>query len=138
MAETDAYSFEQAAEALEQMALAAQVQEYLQDTYWVGCTDEAAIAIGMEGNQMDFLNLSADGTLAELTVYWNMDYDAIYLYDESYTMITYFQWDMASDGSELTLVDENGEVLTATQVSDEDAVNVIVYLYACLNLEYEN
>ncbi|MGN1403085.1 MAG: hypothetical protein ACI4XB_02050 [Ruminococcus sp.] len=136
MAETDAYSFEDAAAALEQMALAAQVQEYLQGTYWAGFSDEEAIAIALEGDQIAFVAVTADGSLEELTAYWSMDYEALYLYDDSYNMVTYFQWNMASDGSVLELTDENGETITAAQVSEEDATDIIAYLYACMNLEY--
>ncbi|MGN1481316.1 hypothetical protein [Porcipelethomonas sp.] len=137
MAESDAYSFEDAAAALEQMATAAQVQEYLQGTYWVGISDEEAMAIALNGNEISFLNLSADGSLQEIDAYWSMDYDLLNLYDESYNLLTSFQWNMASDGSALELVNENGESLTASQVSEEDAVDIIAYLYACMNLDYE-
>lgn len=137
MAESDSYSFEESAAALEQMAAAAQVQEYLQGTYWLSVTDEEATAIALEGSELSMLNLTADGTLQELTTYWSMDYDQLSLYDESYNLVTSFQWNMAEDGSVLELVNANGETLTAEQVSEEDAADVIAYLYASMNLDYE-
>lgn len=136
MAESDAYSFEEAAAALEQMATAAKVQEYLQGTYWLSVTDEEATAIALEGSNLSMLNLTADGTLQELTTYWSMDYDQLSLYDESYNLVTSFQWNMAEDGSVLQLANEN-KTLTAEQVSEEDAVDIVAYLYACMNLDYE-
>lgn len=136
MAESDAYSFEEAAAALEQMATAAKVQEYLQGTYWLSVTDEEATAIALEGSNLSMLNLTADGTLQELTTYWSMDYDQLSLYDESYNLVTSFQWNMAEDGSVLQLANEN-KTLTAEQVSEEDAVDIVAYLYASMNLDYE-
>lgn len=136
MAESDAYSFEESAAALEQMATATKVQEYLQGTYWLSVTDEEATAIALEGNKLSMLNLTADGTLQELNTYWSMDYDHLTLYDESYNLLTSFQWNMAEDGSVLELANESKN-LTAEQVSEEDAADIVAYMYACMNLDYE-
>ncbi len=136
MAQTDAYSMEDAAAALEQMATASQVQEYLQGTYWVGFDEDSASAVSMNGSEFELIEVNADGSMDEGSYLWSMDYDSIYLYDESNTLVSSFSWDMAADGSMLELTSASGEVLEMEQVSEEDATDIIAYLYVCLNLEY--
>ena len=63
MAQADNYSFSDAATAMQEMATAAKVQEYLQGTYWVGTDDTSASAISMSSDTLEIIELSQDGTL---------------------------------------------------------------------------
>ena len=57
MTQADSYSFDDAAAAMEQMATAAKVQEFLQGTYWVGVDDDGAIAMGMDGKSLEMVSV---------------------------------------------------------------------------------
>ena len=136
MTQADSYSFDEAAAAMEQMATAAKVQEFLQGTYWVGVDDDGAIAMGMDGKSLEMVSVDTEGNLDDLSCLWSMDYDALTLYDDSYAPVYSFGWDIAEDGSVLELTDSDGSTVSMQQVSEEDATDIIAYLYASLNLDY--
>ena len=136
MTQADSYSFDDAAAAMEQMATAAKVQEFLQGTYWVGVDDDGAIAMGMDGKSLEMVSVDTEGNLDDLSCLWSMDYDALTLYDDSYAPVYSFGWDIAEDGSVLELTDSDGSTVSMQQVSEEDATDIIAYLYASLNLDY--
>lgn len=137
MAQTDDYSFDEAAEAIQQMAAAAQVEEYLQGTYWVGADDTTVSAISMDKDNLEVIELDSSGALTENSFLWSMDYDSIIAYDDSYTALAAFDWGIAEDGSELTLTNEDGESMTYTQVSEDDAVDIVAYLYSLMGIDSE-
>ena len=87
MTQADSYSFDDAAAAMEQMATAAKVQEFLQGTYWVGVDDDGAIAMGMDGKSLEMVSVDTEGNLDDLSCLWSMDYDALTLYDDSYAPV---------------------------------------------------
>lgn len=137
MAQTDAYSFDQAVEAVSQMASAAQVASYLQDTYWVSITDEDAEAMYLSGSTLESITVSPDGSAETNDFVWGLDYDCLYLYDETGTdLIAALGWSIADDGSVIQL-DNNGDTREYTQLSEEDATDVMSYLIAALNGEAE-
>ena len=127
MAQADNYSFSDAATAMQEMATAAKVQEYLQGTYWVGTDDTSASAISMSSDTLEIIELSQDGTLDQGSFLWSMDYDTLNAYDENYNLLASFGWDISEDGSELQLTSD-GESIVYTQVSEEDANAVVEYL----------
>ena len=134
MAQADNYSFSDAATAMQEMATAAKVQEYLQGTYWVGTDDTSASAISMSSDTLEIIELSQDGTLDQGSFLWSMDYDTLNAYDENYNLLASFGWDISEDGSELQLTND-GESIVYTQVSEEDANAVVEYLYSVMGLE---
>lgn len=134
MAQADSYSFSDAATAMQEMATAAKVQEYLQGTYWVGTDDTSASAISMSSDKLEIIELSKDGTLNQGSFLWSMDYDTLNAYDEDYNLIASFGWNISEDGSELQLTND-GESIVYTQVSEEDANTVVDYLYSAMGLE---
>ena len=134
MAQADNYSFSDAATAMQEMATASKVQEYLQGTYWVGTDDTSASAISMSSDTLEIIELSQDGTLDQGSFLWSMDYDTLNAYDENYNLLASFGWDISEDGSELQLTSD-GESIVYTQVSEEDANAVVEYLYSAMGLE---
>ena len=106
MAQADNYSFSDAATAMQEMATAAKVQEYLQGTYWVGTDDTSASAISMSSDTLEIIELSQDGTLDQGSFLWSMDYDTLNAYDENYNLLASFGWDISEDGSELQLTSD--------------------------------
>ena len=135
MTQADSYGFEDAAAAMQQMAVAAQVQEYLQGTYWVGSDDESASAISMDSDKFEMIELSTDGELTQGSFYWSMDYDALTLYDDSYNAVLSLAWDISEDGSQLELTADDGSSVVYEQVSEEDATSVADYLYALMGID---
>lgn len=135
MTQADSYGFEDAAAAMQQMAEAAQVQEYLQGTYWVGSDDESASAISMDSDKFEMIELSTDGELTQGSFYWSMDYDALTLYDDSYNAVLSLSWDISEDGSQLELTADDGSSVVYEQVSEEDATSVANYLYALMGID---
>jgi len=137
MAQTDAYSFDEAVEAVSQMASAAQVASYLQDTYWVSITDEDAEAMYLSGSTLESITVSPDGSAETNDFVWGLDYDSLYLYDETGTdLIAALGWAIADDGSVIQL-DNDGDTREYTQLSEEDATDVMSYLLAALNADAE-
>lgn len=135
MTQADSYGFEDAAAAMQQMAVAAQVQEYLQGTYWVGSDDESASAISMDSDMFEMIELSTDGELTQGSFFWSMDYDALTLYDDSYNAVLSLNWDISEDGSQLELTADDGSSVVYEQVSEEDATSVANYLYALMGID---
>ena len=135
MTQADSYGFEDAAAAMQQMAVAAQVQEYLQGTYWVGSDDESASAISMDSDKFEMIELSTDGELTQGSFYWSMDYDALTLYDDSYNAVLSLAWDISEDGSQLELAADDGSSVVYEQVSEEDATSVADYLYSLMGID---
>ena len=135
MTQADSYGFEDAAAAMQQMAEAAQVQEYLQGTYWVGSDDESASAISMDSDMFEMIELSTDGELTQGSFFWSMDYDALTLYDDSYNAVLSLNWDISEDGSQLELTADDGSSVVYEQVSEEDATSVANYLYALMGID---
>ena len=135
MTQADSYGFEDAAAARQQMAVAAQVQEYLQGTYWVGSDDESASAISMDSDKFEMIELSTDGELTQGSFYWSMDYDALTLYDDSYNAVLSLAWDISEDGSQLELTADDGSSVVYEQVSEEDATSVADYLYSLMGID---
>lgn len=135
MTQADSYGFEDAAAAMQQMAVAAQVQEYLQGTYWVGSDDESASAISMDSDKFEMIELSTDGELTQGSFYWSMDYDALTLYDDSYNAVLSLDWDISEDGSQLELTADDGSSVVYEQVSEEDATSVADYLYSLMGID---
>ena len=135
MTQADSYGFEDAAAAMQQMAVAAQVQEYLQGTYWVGSDDESASAISMDSDKFEMIELSTDGELTQGSFYWSMDYDALTLYDDSYNAVLSLNWDISEDGSQLELTADDGSSVVYEQVSEEDATSVADYLYSLMGID---
>ena len=135
MTQADSYGFEDAAAAMQQMAVAAQVQEYLQGTYWVGSDDESASAISMDSDMFEMIELSTDGELTQGSFYWSMDYDALTLYDDSYNAVLSLNWDISEDGSQLELTADDGSSVVYEQVSEEDATSVADYLYSLMGID---
>lgn len=135
MTQADSYGFEDAAAAMQQMAVAAQVQEYLQGTYWVGSDDESASAISMDSDKFEMIELSTDGELTQGSFYWSMDYDVLILYDDSYNAVLSLAWDISEDGSQLELTADDGSSVVYEQVSEEDATSVADYLYSLMGID---
>ena len=135
MTQADSYGFEDAAAAMQQMAVAAQVQEYLQGTYWVGSDDESASAISMDSDKFEMIELSTDGELTQGSFYWSMDYDALTLYDDSYNAVLSLAWDISEDGSQLELTADDGSSVVYEQVSEEDGTSVADYLYSLMGID---
>ena len=135
MTQADSYGFEDAAAAMQQMAVAAQVQEYLQGTYWVGSDDESASAISMDSDKFEMIELSTDGELTQGSFYWSMDYDALTLYDDSYNAVLSLNWNISEDGSQLELTADDGSSVVYEQVSEEDATSVADYLYSLMGID---
>ena len=135
MTQADSYGFEDAAAAMQQMAVAAQVQEYLQGTYWVGSDDESASAISMDSDKFEMIELSTDGELTQGSFFWSMDYDALTLYDDSYNAVLSLAWDISEDGSQLALTADDGSSVVYEQVSEEDATSVADYLYSLMGID---
>ena len=135
MTQADSYGFEDAAAAMQQMAVAAQVQEYLQGTYWVGSDDESASAISMDSDKFEMIELSTDGELTQGSFYWSMDYDALTLYDDSYNAVLSLDWDISEDGSQLELTADDGSSVVYEQISEEDATSVADYLYSLMGID---
>lgn len=135
MTQADSYGFEDAAAAMQQMAVAAQVQEYLQGTYWVGSDDESASAISMDSDKFEMIELSTDGELTQGSFYWSMDYDALTLYDDSYNAVLSLDWNISEDGSQLELTADDGSSVVYEQVSEEDATSVADYLYSLMGID---
>ncbi len=135
MTQADSYGFEDAAAAMQQMAVAAQVQEYLQGTYWVGSDDESASAISMDSDKFEMIELSTDGELTQGSFYWSMDYDALTLYDDSYNAVLSLAWDISEDGSQLELTADDSSSVVYEQVSEEDATSVADYLYSLMGID---
>ena len=135
MTQADSYGFEDAAAAMQQMAVAAQVQEYLQGTYWVGSDDESASAISMDSDKFEMIELSTDGELTQGSFFWSMDYDALTLYDDSYNAVLSLNWDISEDGSQLELTADDGSSVVYEQVSEEDATSVANYLYSLMGID---
>lgn len=135
MTQADSYGFEDAATAMQQMAVAAQVQEYLQGTYWVGSDDESASAISMDSDKFEMIELSTDGELTQGSFFWSMDYDALTLYDDSYNAVLSLAWDISEDGSQLELTADDGSSVVYEQVSEEDATSVADYLYSLMGID---
>lgn len=135
MTQADSYGFEDAAAAMQQMAVAAQVQEYLQGTYWVGSDDESASAISMDSDMFEMIELSTDGELTQGSFFWSMDYDALTLYDDSYNAVLSLNWDISEDGSQLELTADDGSSVVYEQVSEEDATSVADYLYSLMGID---
>ena len=135
MTQADSYGFEDAAAAMQQMAVAAQVQEYLQGTYWVGSDDESASAISMDSDKFEMIELSTDGELTQGSFFWSMDYDALTLYDDSYNAVLSLNWNISEDGSQLELTADDGSSVVYEQVSEEDATSVADYLYSLMGID---
>lgn len=135
MTQADSYGFEDAAAAMQQMAMAAQVQEYLQGTYWVGSDDESASAISMDSDMFEMIELSTDGELTQGSFFWSMDYDALTLYDDSYNAVLSLNWNISEDGSQLELTADDGSSVVYEQVSEEDATSVADYLYSLMGID---
>lgn len=135
MTQADSYGFEDAAAAMQQMAVAAQVQEYLQGTYWVGSDDESASAISMDSDKFEMIELSTDGELTQGSFFWSMDYDALTLYDDSYNAVLSLNWIISEDGSQLELAADDGSSVVYEQVSEEDATSVADYLYSLMGID---
>ena len=135
MTQADSYGFEDAAAAMQQMAVAAQVQEYLQGTYWVGSDDESASAISMDSDKFEMIELSTDGELTQGSFFWSMDYDALTLYDDSYNAVLSLAWDISEDGSQLELTADDVSSVVYEQVSEEDATSVADYLYSLMGID---
>lgn len=135
MTQADSYGCEDAAAAMQQMAVAAQVQEYLQGTYWVGSDDESASAISMDSDKFEMIELSTDGELTQGSFFWSMDYDALTLYDDSYNAVLSLNWNISEDGSQLELTADDGSSVVYEQVSEEDATSVADYLYSLMGID---
>ena len=135
MTQADSYGFEDAAAAMQQMAVAAQVQEYLQGTYWGGSDDESASAISMDSDMFEMIELSTDGELTQGSFFWSMDYDALTLYDDSYNAVLSLNWNISEDGSQLELTADDGSSVVYEQVSEEDATSVADYLYSLMGID---
>ena len=135
MTQADSYGFEDAAAAMQQMAVAAQVQEYLQGTYWVGSDDESASAISMDSDKFEMIELSTDGELTQGSFFWSMDYDALTLYDDSYNAVLSLNWNISEDGSQLELTADDDSSVVYEQVSEEDATSVADYLYSLMGID---
>ena len=63
-----------------------------------------------------------------------MDYNYLYCYDDDYNVMASLEWNMSDDGTELYLTSD-GETNTYTQVSEEDAVDIMTYLINALSAE---
>lgn len=137
LVQTDAYSIEDAADAMQKESEAAKVAEFLEGTYWAGGTDDGNFyqAIQMDGNNISVIQLDVsskethDGTFT-----WALDYDNLYIYDDTGALTGTFGWQIAEDGSVLKLQDSSGSTYTLEQVSEEDATDVGAYLMVLAGL----
>lgn len=120
----------QVAEAMEQMAAACKMAEYLNETYWVTISDDVAEALYMSGDSVEVFDVMADGTTADYNVKWGLDYDNLYFYDNDNTLLASFYWTIESDASAITLTGEDGTATAYAQVSSEDAADIMGYLMA--------
>lgn len=116
------------AEALTKMATAAQVAEYLDDTYWCTVDDTEAEAMGIKDDKIEIANVNASGETADMTFYWGMDFDYLYVYDTNYVELAKQEWDIATDGSVLSLTDADGKTSEYQQVTQEEASDIMTYL----------
>ena len=84
MAQVDG-DMEAAAVALEEYAAAARVGEYLDDTVWAGMDEDESMVLAFTFKDGKYYMGIAgmDGSTEEYTGIWAMDYDSIYLYDDT-------------------------------------------------------
>lgn len=116
------------ADALSKMATAAQVAEYLDDTYWCTVGDSQAEAMGIKDGLIEIAQVNASGETVDATFYWGMDFDYLYIYDNTYTELEKQEWDIATDGSVLSLTDAEGKTSEYQQVTQEEAADIMTYL----------
>lgn len=129
---TEAHDTEAMVTEMQNTATACKVAAYLDGTYWAGVDDTSALAFSLEGDKMEFyyVNTDAEENVGEYN--WSLDYNYLTLYDAEYTPVLNFGWDFAQDGSWLKLISGEGQEAVLTQVSDEDAGNIVNYLHSLI------
>lgn len=113
-----------AGEAMQQYALAAQVGEFLDSTVWAGTDEEGSMVMAFTfENGMYYMGIvGTDGSSAEYSGEWSIDYDSIYLYDESGALLDTLSWDIAEDGSELYFMVDSSQITFGLVQTDADNV----------------
>lgn len=128
MAQTDSYSFDQAAQAVQQMAAACKIGEYLQGTYWATVGEGSAEALHITDSTLESVTVDSDGSASTAEFIWGIDYNNIYLYDESYVLQGALDWQISDDGSALQLTTSDGISSIYTQLTEEEADDVVNYM----------
>lgn len=115
-----------AAEAIQQYALAAQVGEFLEATVWAGSDADGALAMAFtfENGKYYMGIVGTDASTAEYSGNWSIDYDKIYLYDDSDALVDSLSWDMAEDGSELYFTVDSSQTTFTLVQTDADNIEV--------------
>ena len=132
MAQTDSYSFDQAAEAVQQMAAACKVGEYLQGTYWATVGEGSAEALHITDSTLEAVTGESDGSASTSEFIWGIDYNNIYLYDSDYALQGALDWQISDDGSALQLTTPDGIASIYTQLTEEEADDVVNYMLSLI------
>ena len=113
-----------AAEAIQQYALAAQVGEFLDGTVWAGSDADGALAMAFtfEDGKYYMGIVGTDASTAKYSGNWSIDYDSIYLYDDSDSIVDSLSWDMAEDGSELYFTVDSSQMTFTLVQTDADNI----------------
>lgn len=129
MAQVSPEDAEDVETALQQYAAAAQVAQYLDNTYWV-CIGETAEAISISNGAFEMIQITENGEAEQMILKFAMDFDNLYLLNDNNEVIFTSEWAIAEDGSVLVLGEDE-----FTQVSEEDAVDIMGYLLAAVSAE---
>lgn len=81
------------------MEIAAEVAEKLDGTYWIGGDGEEYDAFCMYGDTIDMYGILADDSEYTMQGKWGMDYDYLTIYDNNYTEIAQYEWDIDEEGN---------------------------------------
>ena len=123
------------ATAVSQMNVVNDVISYIADgTYWVG-SDETTVAFFSFDGANCYMYMVDMTTSEEMTFQgaWGLDYDNFYMVDSETGNYIQFGWDIASDGSEFDLIDDNGETLAFSQTDATDVDSALALVDEYLN-----
>lgn len=133
MTEVDAASFEDAAELLEEESAVCIIADALDGSYWAGpSSDGSFVALSLENSELEFYEIGADGTETVGKYLWSLDTTGLTLYDEQYNALDTLSLTIAADGSQIEMAGSTGSS-TLTEVSEEDAVDIVAFLHALAN-----
>ena len=114
------------------MAAACKVGEYLQGTYWATVGDGSAEALHITDSTLEAVTVESDGSASTSEFIWGIDYNNIYLYDSDYALQGSLDWQISDDGSALQLTTPDGIASIYTQLTEEEADDVVNYMLSLI------
>lgn len=131
MGETSGTDFSQALELLQQQSALCKIAAYLDGTYWAGQNpDGSYTAMGMQGAELGFYEIEPTGEESTGSYLWGLDMNGLTLYDTEYNPLITMGIVISDDGSQMQMVKADGSSTVLTQVSSDDATNIVAYLHS--------